>query len=80
MLKIKKNANLKINYEIFKRMDNYFVYNELEEIEEGTNRTFKKANLNIPKIKAAIKNLDNLKITKNGFKEFITKGTYILLG
>ncbi|CAB4422123.1 unnamed protein product [Rhizophagus irregularis] len=53
--------------------NDYFVYNELKEIEEGTNRTFKKANLNNPKITVAIKNLNNVKITENDFKEFITK-------
>ncbi|CAB4376591.1 unnamed protein product [Rhizophagus irregularis] len=53
--------------------NDYFVYNELKEIEEGTNRTFKKANLNNPKITVSIKNLNNVKITENDFKEFITK-------
>jgi hypothetical protein len=40
---------------------------------EQIERTFKKANLNNPKITVAIKNLNNLKITENDFKEFITK-------
>lgn len=53
--------------------NDYFVYNELKEIEERTNRTFKKANLNNPKITVAIKILNNVKITENDFKEFITK-------
>ncbi|GBB88479.1 hypothetical protein RclHR1_01500009 [Rhizophagus clarus] len=34
---------------------------------------FKKANLNNPKITVAIKRLNNLKISENDFKEFITK-------
>lgn len=55
---------------------NYFVYNEfnnLEEIDEGTSGTFKKANLKNQRITVAIKSLNNSIINENDFNEFITK-------
>ncbi|CAB5209038.1 unnamed protein product [Rhizophagus irregularis] len=55
---------------------NHFVYNEfnnLEEIDEGTSGTFKKANLKNQRITVAIKSLNNSIINENDFNEFITK-------
>lgn len=61
---------------------NYFDFNQfsnLEKIDKRIHGTLIKSNWENRKITAVLKNLNNSKITENGFKEFITKVWIMLL-